>query len=126
MITKTSQFVDTERQQNQNQQNQKLVHREDDKIDSNLGRLTEKKKGEDSNCRLGMKLGTQLYQHYKNKSYCTGILQLYANKVDNWEEMNKNLERHKLPKMIKEEMKYMNRPIKMKISNYLLKSIPQK
>lgn len=89
MITKTSQFVDTERQQNQNQQNQKLVHREDDKIDSNLGRLTEKKKGEDSNCRLGMKQGTQLYQHYKNKSYCTGILQLYANKVDNWEEMNK-------------------------------------
>ena len=37
--------------------------------------------------------------------------QLYTNKMDNQEEMNKFLERYKLPKQNKEEIENMNRPI---------------
>ena len=37
--------------------------------------------------------------------------QLYANKMDNLEEMDKFLERYKLPRLNQEEMENMNRPI---------------
>ena len=37
--------------------------------------------------------------------------QLYANKMDNLEEMDKFLEKHKLPRHNQEETENMNRPI---------------
>ena len=37
--------------------------------------------------------------------------QLYANKVDNLEEMDKFLERYNLPRLNQEEIENMNRPI---------------
>ena len=37
--------------------------------------------------------------------------QLYANKMDNLEEIDKFLEMHKLPRLNQEEIKNMNRPI---------------
>ena len=37
--------------------------------------------------------------------------QLYANKMDNLEEMDKFLERYKLPRLNQEETENMNRPI---------------
>ena len=37
--------------------------------------------------------------------------QLYANKVDNLEEMDKFLERYNVPRMNQEETENMNRPI---------------
>ena len=37
--------------------------------------------------------------------------QLYANKMDNLEEMDKFLQRYKLPRQNHEEMENMNRPI---------------
>ena len=40
--------------------------------------------------------------------------QLYANKVDNLEEMNKFLGRHKLPKIIQEEIDNPNSPTSIK------------
>lgn len=40
--------------------------------------------------------------------------QLYANQIDNFDEMDKFLERHKLPKMIQEETDTLNRPIASK------------
>ena len=37
--------------------------------------------------------------------------QLYANKMDNLEEMDKFLEKHNLPRLNQEEIENMNRPI---------------
>ena len=37
--------------------------------------------------------------------------QLYANKMDNIEEMDKFLERYNLPRLIQEEIEKMNKPI---------------
>ena len=37
--------------------------------------------------------------------------QLYANNMDNLEEMDKFLERYKLPRLNQEEIENMNRPI---------------
>ena len=37
--------------------------------------------------------------------------QLYANKMDNLEEMDKFLERYNLPRLNQEEIENMNRPI---------------
>ena len=37
--------------------------------------------------------------------------QLYANKMDNLEEMDKRLERYNLPRLNQEEIENMNRPI---------------
>ena len=37
--------------------------------------------------------------------------QLYANKMDNLEEMDKFLEKHNLPRLNQEETENMNRPI---------------
>ena len=37
--------------------------------------------------------------------------QLYANKMDNLEEMDKFLEKHNLPRLNQEEIEHINRPI---------------
>ena len=42
------------------------------------------------------------------RDYCK---QLYANKMDNLEEMNKFLEKYKLPRLNQERRDNMNRPI---------------
>ena len=42
------------------------------------------------------------------RDYCE---QLHANKMDNLEEMDKLLERYKLPRLNQEETENMNRPI---------------
>ena len=45
--------------------------------------------------------------------------QLYANKMDNLEEMDKFLERYNLPRLNQEEIENMNRPITMKLKLWL-------
>ena len=37
--------------------------------------------------------------------------QLYANKMDNWEEMDKFLEKYNFPKLNQEELENLNKPI---------------
>ena len=43
--------------------------------------------------------------------------QLHINKLDNLDKMDKFLKRHKLPKLIQEEMENLNRPLTCKFSN---------
>ena len=50
--------------------------------------------------------------------------QLYANKMDNLEEMNKFLEKHNLPRLNQEEIENMNRPITSTEIETVIKNLP--
>ena len=50
--------------------------------------------------------------------------QLYANKMDNLEEMDKFLERYNLPRLNQEEVENMNRPITSNEIESVIKNLP--
>ena len=50
--------------------------------------------------------------------------QLYANKMDNLEEMDKFLEKHNLPRLNQEEIENMNRPITSAEIETVIKNFP--
>ena len=50
--------------------------------------------------------------------------QLYGNKMDNLEEMDKFLDMHNLPKMNQEEIENMNRPIRSTEIETVIKNLP--
>ena len=50
--------------------------------------------------------------------------QLYANKMDNLEEMDKFLEMHNLPRLNQEEIEYINRPITSTELETVIKNLP--
>ena len=50
--------------------------------------------------------------------------QLYANKMDNLEEMDKFLVRYNLPRLNKEEIENMNRPITSNEIETMIKNLP--
>ena len=50
--------------------------------------------------------------------------QLYANKMDNLEEMDKFLEMHNLPRLNQEEIENMNRPITNTEIETVIKNLP--
>ena len=49
---------------------------------------------------------------------------LYANKMDNQEEMDKFLERYNVPRLNQEETEYMNRPITSNETETVIKNLP--
>ena len=55
------------------------------------------------------------------RDYCK---QLYANKMDNLEEMNKFLEKYKLPRLNQERRDNMNRPITSTEIETVIKNLP--
>ena len=50
--------------------------------------------------------------------------QLYANKMDNLEEMDKFLEKHNLPRLKQEEVENINRPITSTEIEIVFKNLP--
>ena len=50
--------------------------------------------------------------------------QLYANKMDNLEEMDKFLKKHNLPRLNQEEIENMNRPITSTEIETVIKNLP--
>ena len=55
------------------------------------------------------------------RDYCQ---QLYANKMDNWEEMDKFLEKYNFPKLNQEEIETLNRPITSMEIEIVIKNLP--
>ena len=68
-------------------------------------------------------LANRIQQHIKRiiRDY---YQQLYANKMDNLEEMGKFLEKYNLPKLDQEEMENLNRPITSTDIRIVIKSLP--
>ena len=65
----------------------------------------------------------QIMQKYK-KTMRELYEQLYANKFDNLEEMDKFLETYSLSKKNQEEMDQLNRPITRNEIEYVIKTLP--
>ena len=55
------------------------------------------------------------------RDYCQ---QLYANKMDNWEEMDKFLEKYNFPKLNQEEIETLNRPITSMEIETVIRNLP--
>ena len=62
-----------------------------------------------------MKERTSLLLLQKKKKYWEHSEQFYINKLDNLNEMDKFLERHKLTKPTQEEIVYLSRPVTSKL-----------
>ena len=82
------------------------------KIDKPLARLINKKKKKNEINKIRNENGeittdnTEIQKNVRNY-----YEQLYANKMDDLEEMDKFLEKHNLPKLNQEEIENLNRPI---------------
>ena len=77
-----------------------------------MSQTHQEKKGEDSNQQIRNEKGevttdTAEIQRIMRDYY----KQLYANKMDNLEELDKFLEKYNLPRLNQEEIEYMNQPI---------------
>ena len=94
------------------------------KIDKPLARLNKKKREK-----------TQINRIRNEKEVTTDTVeiqrimrdyykQLYANKMDNLEEMDKFLEKHNLPRLNQEEIENMNRPITSTEIETVMKNLP--
>ena len=88
------------------------------KIDKPLATLIKKKREKTQNNRIRNEKGevttdTAEIQRIMRDYY----KQLYANKMDNLEEMDKFLEKHNLPRLNQEEIENINRPIETVIKN---------
>ena len=53
-----------------------------------------------------------------------GYQQLYANKMDNVEEMDKFLEKYNFPTLNWEEIENLNRPIKSRVNETVIRNLP--
>ena len=83
------------------------------KIDKLLARLIKEKEENQINKIDNTEMQNIIRNHYE---------QLYANKMDNLEEMDKYLEKYNLPKLSQKEIENLNRPI----TNMELKSVTKK
>ena len=95
------------------------------KIDKPLARLIKQKRGKIQINRIRNEKGevtadTTEIQRITRDYY----KQLYANKMDALEEMDKFLEKHKLPKLNQKEIENMNRPITSTEIETVIKNLP--
>ena len=95
------------------------------KIDKPLARLINKKKKKNEINKIRNENGeittdnTEIQKNIRNY-----YEQLYANKMDDLEEMDKFLEKHNLPKLNQEEIKNLNRPITSTEIEAVIKNLP--
>ena len=94
------------------------------KIDKPLARLIKKKREKTQINRIRNEKGevttdTAEIQRIMREYYKP----LYANKVDNLEEMDKFLEKHNLPRLNQEEIENINRPIKSTEIDTVIKNL---
>ena len=94
------------------------------KIDKPLARLIKKKKKTQIN-RIRNEKGKVTTDTEEIQSIMRDYYkQLYSNKMDNLEEMDKFLEKYNLPRLKQEEIENMNRPITSSEIETVIKNLP--
>ena len=82
------------------------------KIDKSLARLIKKKRGKNQIDKIRSESGEITTDNTEIQKVIRDYYeQLYANKLDNLEEMEKFLEKYYLPKLKQEEIENMSRPV---------------
>ena len=81
------------------------------KIDKTLVTLIKKKREKTQNNRIRNEKGEVTTDTAEIQRIMRSYKQLYANQMDNLEEMDKFLEMHNLPRLNQEEIENLNRPI---------------
>ena len=95
------------------------------KIDKPLARLIKKKRERNQINKIRNEKGEVTTDTAEIQSILRDYYkQCYANKMDNLEEMDKFLERHKLPRLNQEEIENMNRPIRSNDIESVIKNLP--
>ena len=95
------------------------------KIDKPLARLIKKKRERTQINKIRNEKGKVTTDTAEIQSILRDYYkQLYANKTDNLEEMDKFLERYNLPRLNREETENMNRPITSNEIETLIKNLP--
>ena len=95
------------------------------KIDKPLARLIKKQKDKNQTNKIRNENGeittdsTEIQRIVRDYSQ-----QLYANKMDNLEEMDKFLEKYNFPKLNQEEIENLNRPITSKDIETVIRNLP--
>ena len=97
------------------------------KIDKPVDRLIKNKGRKIKSIKLEMKMerSQQTTQKYKG-SLRDYYQQLYANKMDNVEEMDRFLEKYNFPKLDQEEIENLNRPITSMEIETVVRNLPAK
>ena len=97
------------------------------KIDRPLARLTKKKREKNQVNKIRNEKGEVTADNAEIQRIIKDYYQqLYANKMDNWEEMDKFLEKYNLPKLNKKEIENLNRLITSIKIKTILKILPTK
>ena len=95
------------------------------KIDKPLSRLIKKKRERIQVNKIGNEKGEVTMDTAEIQSIIRDYYkQLYANKMDNLKEMDKFLQRYKLPRLNQEEIENMNRPITSNEIETGIKNLP--
>ena len=71
-----------------------------------------------------MKMERSQQQHTNTKDHKRLLSAIYANKVDNVEEMDKFLEKYNFPKLNQEEIENLNRPITSMEIETVIRNLP--
>ena len=94
------------------------------KIDKPLARLIKKKREKTQINRIRNKKEVTTYTAEIQRIMRDYYKQLYANKMENLEEMDKFLEMHNLLRLNQEEIENMNRPITSTVIEIVIKNLP--
>ena len=95
------------------------------KIDKLLARLIKKQKEKNQIKKIRNENGEITTDNYEIQRIIRDYYQqLYANKMDNFEEMEKFLEKYNFPKLNQEEIEDLNRPITSKEIETVIRNLP--
>ena len=96
------------------------------KIDKPLARLMKKKREKTQINKIGNEKEVTTDSAETQRTMRDYYKQLYANKMDNLEEMDKFLEKHNLPRLKQEEIENTNRPATSTDIETVIKNLPTK